>query len=167
VVELKAPGIVASRKEVDQVEDYAHAVLSNPAFTGEGANWDFVLIVTDYDDLVRGRIHDEDRGKGRFLAPEKKPDRPLVRAYVRRWRDVIDENRRRLEFMTSALEHDPSITEGLEYVRREHRDLLPASLLERELTEPLNDDRNGEAGRPVAAATAGRDPRATRQGQAP
>jgi hypothetical protein len=51
-----------------------------------------------------------------------------VRAYVRRWRDVIDENKRRLEFMTNALEHDPSITEGLQYVRSEYEDLLPEEL---------------------------------------
>jgi hypothetical protein len=36
----------------------------------------------------------------------------------------------RLDFMASALEHDPSIAEGLGYVRREYRDLLPASLLD-------------------------------------
>jgi hypothetical protein len=129
VVELKAPNIVASRKEIDQVEDYANAVLSNPAFTGDTTTWDFILVVTDYDDVVRRRIND--REIGLYLAPDKESHRPLVRAYVRRWRDVIDENRRRLDFMTSALEHDPSITEGLAYVRQEYRDLLPESLLER------------------------------------
>lgn len=130
VVELKAPDIAASRKEIDQVEDYANAVLSNPAFTGDKTTWDFILVITDYDDVVRRRIIGEDREIGLYLAPEKEPNRPLVRAYVRRWRDVINENKRRLDFMTSALEHDPSITEGLEYVRQQYRDLLPASLLD-------------------------------------
>ena len=129
VVELKAPDIVASRKETDQVEDYATAVLSNPAFISDQATWDFILLVTDYDDIVRNKIRSEDQQTGLYLTPPKEPGRPLVRAYVRRWRDVIDENKRRLEFMTSALEHDPSITEGLEHVREKYRDLLPASLL--------------------------------------
>jgi hypothetical protein len=83
---------------------------------------------------VRRRIIGTDREIGLYLAPEKESDRPLVRAYVRRWRDIIDENRRRLDFMTSTLEHDPSIAEGLEYVRQEYRDLLPDSLLENEDT---------------------------------
>lgn len=48
---------------------------------------------------------------------------------MRRWHDVIDENRCQLDFMTSAIEHDLSITEGLEYVRHEYWDLLPESLL--------------------------------------
>lgn len=130
VVELKAPDISAGRKEIDQVEDYANAVLSNAAFAGDKATWDFILVVTDYDDIVRRRIMSVDREVGLYFAPEKESERPVVRAYVRRWRDVIDENRRRLDFMTSTLEHDPSISEGLEYVRHEYRDLLPESLLE-------------------------------------
>lgn len=129
IVELKAPDITASRKELDQVEDYANAILSTAAFTGDRTTWDVILVVTDYDDLVRRRITGEDQELGLFFDPKKEQGRPLVRAYVRRWRDVIDENKRRLEFMTTALEHDPSITEGLDYVRGEYADLLPEALL--------------------------------------
>jgi hypothetical protein len=128
VVELKAPDITASRKELDQVEDYANAILSTAAFTGDRTSWDLILVVTDYDDLVRRRIKGDDFELGLFFEPQKEQGRPLVRAYVRRWRDVIDENKRRLEFMTNALEHDPSIAEGLQYVRSEYEDLLPEEL---------------------------------------
>lgn len=128
VVELKAPDITASRKELDQVEDYANAILSTAAFTGDRTSWDLILVVTDYDDLVRRRIKGDDFELGLFFEPQKEQGRPLVRAYVRRWRDVIDENKRRLEFMTNVLEHDPSITEGLQYVRSQYEDLLPEEL---------------------------------------
>ena len=47
---------------------------------------------------------------------------------MRRWSDVIEENKRRLEFVTDSLEHDPSISEGLQYVREEYQDLLPTAL---------------------------------------
>lgn len=130
VVELKAPDIVAGRKEIDQVEDYANAVLSTAAFASDKATWDFILVTTDYDDVVRRRIIGEDRELGLYLTPEKESGRPLVRAYVRRWRDLLDENQRRLEFVTTALKHDPSITDGLDYVRQEFRDLLPAVIAE-------------------------------------
>lgn len=129
VVELKAPDVLAHRSELDQVEDYTTAVLSNAAFASGKAIWDFILVVTDYDNVVLNRIISDDPEAGLFLESRKEPGRPLVRAYVRRWRDIIDENKRRLEFMTSALEHNPSVAEGLEYVRQEYQDLLPASLL--------------------------------------
>ncbi|WP_420098148.1 ATP-binding protein [Corynebacterium sp.] len=128
VVELKAPDITASRKELDQVEDYANAILSTAAFTGDRTSWDLILVVTDYDDLVRRRTTGEEFEVGLFFDPKKEQSRPLVRAYVRRWRDVIDENKRRLEFMTNALETDPSITEGLQYARTEYEHLLPEEL---------------------------------------
>ena len=101
----------------------------NAAFASGKAIWDFILVVTDYDNVVRNRIISDDTEVGLFLESRKESGRPLVRAYVRRWRDIIDENKRHLEFMTSVLEHDPSVVEGLEHVRQEYRDLLPASLL--------------------------------------
>lgn len=128
VVELKAPGITLSQLELNQVEGYVNTVRTNAAFASEKSSWDFILVATDFDELVDDRIQADYRDTGQFLAPSAKAGRPRVRAFVRRWRDVIDENKRRLEFMTTALEHDPSITEGLEYVRHEYKDLLPPSL---------------------------------------
>ncbi|GHH32662.1 ATP-binding protein [Lentzea cavernae] len=125
VVELKAPDVMIRRGELDQVEDYANTVLANPAFATEKAEWDFVLVGTDLHELVENRLKPGDMGC--FLDPEQKPGRPKVRAYVRRWRDLIDENNRRLEFVTKALEHDPSISEGFDHVKREYADLLPSS----------------------------------------
>lgn len=127
VVELKAPDVTAGRREVDQVEDYANAILSNPAFASDSATWDFILVVTDYDDLVRRRIPG-DIELGLYHDPPKEAGQPLVRGYVRRWRDILDENQRRLKFVADALEHDPSITEGLDYVRDQYRELLPVPL---------------------------------------
>jgi hypothetical protein len=125
VVELKAPGITLGRKELDQVEDYANVVLENSAFATDKAEWDFILIGTDYSELVENRLSGEAQALGRVLAPERKPGKPRVRVYVRRWRDVLDENKRRLTFMTSSLEHDPTISEGLGHIREQYANLLP------------------------------------------
>lgn len=128
VVELKAPDIVIGRKELDQVEDYANVVLSNPAFASERSDWDFLLVGADLNDVARNRIHDSDFERGLFLAPEQTPGQPRVRAYVRRWRNVLDENHRRLQFMTANLEHDPTIEEGMAHIREQYVDLLPDEL---------------------------------------
>jgi len=137
IVELKAPSITIERKELDQVEDYANAILSNAAFKKGNAQWDIILVVNDYKDVVRRRIYEEHRSTGLVFSPPHEPGLPIVRVYVRRWSDIIDENKRRLEFVTSALEHDPSLTEGLEYVREEYSDLLPAALRTSEPDETL------------------------------
>ncbi len=129
LVELKAPGITVGRKELDQVEDYGNAILSGPQFSSSTAHWDLILVATSLDDVAQNRLQADDFEIGRFWGPAPKPAQPRVTAYVRRWRDIIDENKRRLDFVTSALEHDPTIFEGLDYVRQKYADLLPSSVV--------------------------------------
>jgi len=128
IVELKAPDVTIGRQELNQVEDYGNAILSGPQFSSSTAQWDLILIGTSLDDVAQNRIQPDDFELGKFWGPTPKPGRPRVTAYVRRWRDVIDENKRRLDFVTSALEHDPSISEGLDYVREQYADLLPPNV---------------------------------------
>lgn len=130
IIELKAPDITAGRKEVDQVEDYANAILSNAAFKSDTATWDIILVVNDYDDVVRRRIQEKHQSTGLVMEPPREAGLPGVRVYARRWSDIIAENKRRLDFVTSALDHDPSIGEGLNYIREEYNDLLPLTLRE-------------------------------------
>ncbi|PZS17608.1 MAG: histidine kinase [Pseudonocardiales bacterium] len=131
VVELKAPEITLGRKELDQVEDYANTVLKNAAFATDKATWDFILVGTDYDELVENRFIEGGRSQGQVLAPPPKSGRPTVRVFVRRWRDILDENRGRLRFMTSNLEHDPSLEDGLNHIRQQYADLLPTTMADR------------------------------------
>lgn len=129
VVELKAPDVTLTRKELDQVEDYANAILANPAFATDKATWDFLLIGTAYDDVLENRFIEGARQLGQVFGPPRKTGRPAVRIFVRRWRDVLDENRSRLRFMTSNLEHDPSLEDGLNHIRLQYADLLPTNVV--------------------------------------
>lgn len=74
---------------------------------------------------MKNSIKSDDRELGLLFEPEKQSRYRQLRAYVRRWRDVLDENKRRLEFVTSSLEHDPSVSDGLAYPREHYGDLLP------------------------------------------
>jgi hypothetical protein len=131
IVELKAPSVTVGRKELDQVEDYAYAFLSTPQFAGSSSHWDLILVAGDYDDIVRTRIRTQggDFETGKFWAPTTEDGEPRVTAYVRRWRDIIDENHRRIEYLTKLIHHDPSIADSLSYLRDKHADLLPPSLV--------------------------------------
>ena len=125
IVELKAPGVLIGRRQLDQIEDYANAISSNPLFRGATGQWDLILVGTEIDDLVRKRIFSDETELGKFWGPELEPGEPRVTAYVRRWRDVLDENRRRLDFLASTLQHDPSTAAGLSWMRERYADVLP------------------------------------------
>lgn len=128
VIELKAPDITIHRKELEQVEDYGNAILSSPPFRNGKAQWDLILVGTKLHEVTKRRIVPEHAELGQFWGPEPEQGEPRVRCFVRSWREIIDENRQRLDFMTSIMDHDPSLAEGLSYVRDRYGDLLPKSL---------------------------------------
>ncbi|TDD89111.1 histidine kinase [Actinomadura darangshiensis] len=128
VVELKAPGVLLGRKEIDQVEDYGNTVISDVRFRDPAAMWDFILVGSRISDTARNRMHG-DNARGLFYEPPSRDEmQPKVRAFVRSWREIIDENRSRLEFFSDALEHDPSLPESLAYLRKVHSRALPEQL---------------------------------------
>lgn len=53
---------------------------------------------------------------------------------MRRWSDIIAENKRRLDFVTSSLELDPSLAEGLAFIREEYAEMIPEGLASEEPT---------------------------------
>ncbi|WP_369068737.1 ATP-binding protein [Kineococcus terrestris] len=128
VVELKAPGITLGRKELNQVDDYAEAILSRSVFATDRASWDIILVGTDFDSNVENRFIAGFHSQGLVLGPEPKPGRPRVRVFIRRWRDILDENRARLRLITDSLDHNPSLEDGLRHIQDVYADLLPASL---------------------------------------
>ncbi|TDB88430.1 ATP-binding protein [Actinomadura sp. 7K534] len=129
VVELKAPGITIDRKELDQVEDYANTIITEPRFRNGSSTWDFILVGSKLGGTARNRVHAEGVRRGLFHDPPVRDEaQPRVQAFVRTWREIIDENRSRLEFFSDALAHDPSLPESLAYLRKAHAKSIPDSL---------------------------------------
>ena len=117
IVELKAPDVPIGREQLDQVEDYMNAILKDPQFAVNAGQWDIVLLGTKIDDVARNRITQENRASGQ-LWEQGEEDGPHVRVFLRQWSEVIEENKRRLEFLRSLLEHDPSAPQSLSWLGR-------------------------------------------------
>ncbi len=129
VVELKAPAIKATDKEASQIKKYARAVVSNPQFADMRSEWDFMLLVTDYDDSVRGDINQDGRPSGILDQSRVDPNSPVnYRVWVKKWSEVIDEAERRLEFYQQSLNHDPSLEDVRAYLLENHGDVIPEGL---------------------------------------
>lgn len=127
IVELKAPGVRIGREQLDQVEDYMNAILKNPQFAMNAGHWDIVLLGTQIDDVARNRITQEHRASGQ-LWEQGEDNGPHVRVFLRQWSEVIEENKRRLEFLRSLLEHDPSAPDSLSWLRETYPDFVPDTL---------------------------------------
>jgi len=129
IVELKAPRITIDRGEVNQVEDYANVIAEDPRFHNQGGSWDIILVGSKVSPLMQRRIKGENKSTGLVQAIEASDGVPEINIYIRKWRDIIDENRRRLEYLSGALELDPGVEQGLDHLRAEYSDILPESLV--------------------------------------
>ena len=137
VVELKAPKIPAGQKELAQIKAYAMAVAKDPRFASSTTEWDFWLVTGEIDDVVRQEANQKNRERGVVFEPDL-PDAPgaKVRVWVRDWGQIIDDAKRRLDYFQKSLQHDPSLDDARDYLRRNHGDVIPEGLL----VDQIDDD---------------------------
>jgi hypothetical protein len=126
IVELKAPSVTLTQKEIAQVRQYGDVLFEDPRFQSGSASWDLILAGGRISDSVRRSI--QDPSTGLFWHYEGGPNSPKVSAFVRSWRDIIDENTRRLSFFTEAMEQDPSLPESILALRKRYAEFLPENL---------------------------------------
>ena len=120
VVELKAPKVTLTAKELTQIKDYALSVARDPRYHRvSGVRWHFWLVSDKYDDFVQQEI-----------ASGPDPDRRLVNrgpnysVGVKTWGEILDENNARLQFVKHALEHNADDGQALAFLEERHREFL-------------------------------------------
>lgn len=130
VVELKAPKVVATLTELNQIKSYAKAVAQDVRFASSTTEWNFWLVTGEIDDDVRQEANQKNRERGLVFEPDL-PDAPgaKVRVWVRDWGQIIDEAKHRLDYFQKSLQHDPSLDDAKEYLQRNHGDVIPEGLL--------------------------------------
>lgn len=130
VVELKAPKIVATNRELSQIKSYAKAVAADPRFADTNTIWDFWLVTAKVDDNVQQERTQRGRSRGLAFEPEL-PGAPhaKVRVWVKTWGELVQEATRRLSYFQESLQHDASLADAREYLARIHGDVIPEGLL--------------------------------------
>lgn len=122
VIELKRPTLTLTKKEVDQIEDYAMTVAANPMFDKDTTKWKFILLGKEFDSYVENRLRNRTQGEGNLF------DDGRISISVLKWSSVIQENKFKYEFLRKKLNHqlsdDPNFAS--DYLRTKHAELFPA-----------------------------------------
>ena len=132
VIEIKAPKVKLTSKELTQIKDYAQSVARDPRYHRvPGVRWHFWLVSDEYDEFVQSEIQS---------GPD--PDRRLVNKGnvsigVKTWGEILDENNARLQFVKEALEHNADDGQALAFLAEKHREFLEGVV--------IHDDRDNEA----------------------
>ena len=138
VVELKAPAIVVSHKEINQIEDYALAVVSDPQFADVRVEWDFWLVTTDMADIAKAKAKSTDRPPG--CIGQYQQGAATVRVWLRSWAQIVDDCHERLKYFKEQFEHDPTVEQVKEYLIAHHNGLIPELLIPDQRSSTEADD---------------------------
>jgi hypothetical protein len=100
VVELKRPSVCLTQAELNQITNYALAVSEDERFAAPHVRWDFWLLGDDMDHVVNNLVHTPHRPPGLYTEGLN------YRVWVRRWAEILEENRQRLHFYRDHLEYE-------------------------------------------------------------
>mgnify|MGYP002336027997 CR=1 FL=1 len=132
VVEFKAPKVKIGQQEVGQLETYAEAVTADPQFVSADVRWNFIVISTELDAVVRKRATQPGQPHGCIGTWDND-----VRLWALDWSEVIEDCERRLHYYRESLDHDPSIEHATEYLLRVHGEHMPAMLSTQAAVAPV------------------------------
>jgi hypothetical protein len=99
IVELKAPKCHISKKELNQIDEYCYHIESEGAFS-ENLSYKLLLVSTDITPFGKSKLGQISKEDPSLYYASKNKD---VKAYVIKWSDIIEANRRKLSFLGSAL----------------------------------------------------------------
>jgi hypothetical protein len=134
VIELKAPKVKLTSKELTQIKDYAISVSRDARFHRvEGVRWHFWVISDEYDEFVQSEIEGGADPKRRLI---HRTDR--VSIGVKTWGEILDENNARLQFVKEKLEHRADEGQALAYLQERHREFLEGVIIK----EDADDDES-------------------------
>lgn len=136
VVELKAPKVKLTSKELTQIKDYALSVSRDSRYHRvDGVRWHFVLVSDEYDDFVKEEIESGPDKERRLVNKGKN-----ITISVKTWGEILDENLARLQFVKQALEHGVDDGQALAFLQEKHREFLEGVIVEGEVdNEPPTD----------------------------
>lgn len=98
IIEIKRPSNTAGQDELSQIERYATNVMNEPAFDKVNTKWEFILLVTGYNEKEIGhKMKQVNREFGTVLLTEN------FSVKVLRWGDTIEAAKKRLNFFKKQL----------------------------------------------------------------
>ena len=121
IVELKRPTVKIDDKAILQLRSYAKATVHDERFQRSQTVWTFVAVSNELSEEVEELARQPGRTNGIVF---EDPDHRYV-IYARRWSEIIEDARSRLQFVKEKLNVELTDGSGLEYMRKTYAKYLP------------------------------------------
>lgn len=110
VVELKAPSCAISNKEMTQIEGYRDDILDSSAYPKNKVSYKLLLISSRITKAVKRRLQGTttwNNPDDPFLYSVSNEDGSEIKIYVMEWSELINENRKKLAYLSESLSVKP------------------------------------------------------------
>jgi hypothetical protein len=101
IVELKAPNVKISMKELDQARKYRQDIEKLGKFSKKNTQYKIILISSDISSTARSEIGIIDKNRPSLYQKSKDYD---IEIHVIKWSDIIDERKQHLKYLGNYLE---------------------------------------------------------------
>jgi len=101
IVELKAPNVKISMKELDQARKYRQDIEKLGKFSKKNTQYKIILISSDISSTARSEIGIIDKNRPSLYQISKEYD---IEIHVIKWSDIIDERKQHLKYLGNYLE---------------------------------------------------------------
>ena len=102
IVELKAPTCAISRKEIQQIDDYAFTIETYPGLPKEGVKYKFILISSKLTAYAQSKLRAARNNYDQPFLYERKTGKD-IEIYIMEWSEIIEMNRRKLGYLSTSL----------------------------------------------------------------
>jgi len=122
IIELKRPKCILGKDELGQIDEYWYRITANKHFPKESTRWNFLLIGTDYDDFVAQKLANTNNLHANYFSSAD----GKVRVWVRKWNQVIQDAKLKLEFLREKLDYQiQDNEEGINYLENKYSEYFP------------------------------------------
>jgi len=123
VIELKRANKILSLKDLNQLVEYATAVVRDGRFDKTNVKWSFWLVGVEFSPELEEATNSADRDPG--CAHIFKNGRGEI--WVKNWAQIVHDALSRLEFVREKLNIAVTEEDAVEYLNRIYPDFVPAA----------------------------------------
>lgn len=124
IIELKRPNVRVGKKELDQITNYARAIIDNPQYSGVDCKWRFYLITYDYSPKILRDVRQKDRPAG--LADVQDD----YEVWVKNGGEILDAAEKKLRFFQEQLNYEATDDRVTQHLRESYSHFIPKALAE-------------------------------------
>jgi hypothetical protein len=104
VVELKSPKCAISKKELNQIDEYAFTIEQHSALPNEKVKYKLILISSRLTKFAKSQVKSRRLNFPDNLFMYDKKTEKNIEVYVMEWSELIEQNNRKLGYLANKLD---------------------------------------------------------------